>query len=144
MDDHDDAYVARSEFQVLLDRHFPRGAVCALLPVQDGRVQAAGWVEATGRLFCSGTRRSRDEWEYEVLIDTRTGEVPAEELRVWIGALRPHPTVGGLWEAGVCVDGKERMLRLNAAAPQAAMPGRAGRDAVTRAHEADLFPQGIG
>ncbi len=140
----DEAYVVRSKFQHELDRSFPQGAVCAILPVRGGRLQAAGRVETTGRLFCSAARRAGGGWEYEILIDTRTrADRPADELRLWIGSLVRHDRVDGLWEAAVSGGDEEQVLRLNAAAPPAAMPKPAWRTAVTRAHEDALFPGGI-
>lgn len=140
----DETYLARSELQHELDRTFPHGAVCAILPVHGGRIQAAGRVETTGRLFCSDARSTASGWEYELLIDTRTRtDRPATELRIWIGPPVPHRSVGGLWEAAIREGDDEQILRLNAAAPAAAMPRPAERAAVTRAHEAELFPAGI-
>jgi len=140
----DETYVARSTFQHDLDLRFPQGAVCAILPVRDGRLQAAGRVETTGRLLCTGARLTDAGWEHEILIDTRIrADRPATELRLWIGPLVRHDRVAGLWQAEVRDGGDERILRLNSAAPPSAMPRPAGRTAVTRAHEDALFPGGI-
>ena len=141
----DDEYGARCSFQKELDRAFPNGAVCAILPVGERRASGSR-VEAAGRLFCSAARpaQGRDEWDYEVLIDVRTRDgQPVDELRVWVGDLRAHPTLRHLWEAPIRNADADQVLRINAGAPAGAMPTPAMREAVTTAHEHDLFPEGV-
>ncbi|MBU1866569.1 MAG: hypothetical protein KKE89_09155 [Actinobacteria bacterium] len=140
-------YATRCAFQNDLDRAFPNGAVCALLPVEGHRVQTrVGRVESTGRLFCSDVRPSPGNggWDYEILIDARSGRgETAEELRVWVGALTMHSTARGLWEAPVRSDHGEMLLRLTPGAVDGGAAGPALRKAVTIAHEHELFPEGI-
>ncbi|MCJ7726640.1 MAG: hypothetical protein MUP76_09680 [Acidimicrobiia bacterium] len=142
----DHAYRERCSFQHDLDQAFPNGAVCAILPVGKGSTLSAGRVEAAGRVFCSAARPSQrqDEWDHEVLIDIRTRDgQPVEELRLWVGDLRAHPTLRHLWEAPIRTGDGEQVLRLNAGAPPGAMPTPAMRTAVTTAHEHELFPAGL-
>lgn len=142
----DDEYQARCSFQKELDRAFPNGAVCAILPVGEGRALSAGRVESAGRLFCSAAKRAQGQngWDYEVLIDVRTRDgQPVEEIRLWVGDLRAHPTLRHLWEAPIRATSAEQVLRINAGAPPGAMPTPAMRAAVTTAHEQILFPDGI-
>ena len=142
-----DQYVARCIFQQDLDRAFPQGAMCAVLPTANGHLRTAEWAEGTGRVFCSDARRVDETggWLYELLIDTRTRlNRPRHELRFWVGALTSLPSMRGLWEAPITDGDGERVLRLNAEPPPAAKPTPAMRSAITRIHEDDLFPEGLG
>lgn len=142
-----DEYQARCLFQEELDRVFPHGGLCAILDQRDGRFSGIGAVESTGRLFCSGARRSpgNGDWDYEILMDSRNrADLPEHELRVWVQRLTPHPGSPGLWEALVTGGGDERLLRVNTNAPPADRPTPRMRKAVTEAQERQLFPRGIG
>lgn len=141
-----DRYTAQCFFQNDLDQAFPQGAVCAVLPLRDGRVRPGGWLGTTGRVFCSDARPvpQSDQWEYEILIDTRVSpDQDREELRIWVGALASHPFADGLWESPIDTDGDEQMLRLNANATGDDGPTEAMRSAVIEVHERALFPDGL-
>ena len=144
---HDPVYEERCAFQAELDKQFPDGGVCAVLRQTDGRLQPAGLLVSTGRLFCSSARNDErtGRWQHEILIDSRLSDIPvAEPVRVWVETLRPHPTAKGLWEAPIQTDPPEsKLLRINTDLPSGMRPTRRMRQAVTRAHEQTLFPDGI-
>jgi len=140
-----DDYEVRCAFQNDLDDAFPHGAVCAVLPMVDGHVRPAEWVENTGRVFCSGARRldHDGEWLHELLIDTRSSvDHPRREMRVWVSRLHPHESLHGLWEATIVGEGETKILRLNADPPVDG-PTASMRRAVTKVHEVELFPRGL-
>ena len=146
-------YEERCVYQEELDRRFPDGAACAVLRQAGDRLQPAGLLVSTGRLFCSDARYEKrtGRWEHEILIDSRLSDQPIREpVRLWVENLRPHPTAKGLWEASIRPDPSEgpdpaedRVLRVNANLPSGKRPTRRMRQAVTRAHEYTLFPGGI-
>ena len=145
---NDAAARERCSFQRKLDEVFPLGAMCAMLEDIDGRLQATGLLGTTGRLFCCDARRRSNTgpWEYQVLIDPRRSQKPAPEcVRAWITGVIRNTAVQGLWEADV-VDtsgDRHRLLRLNANPPAHLRPSKRMRTAVTKAHEATLFPNGL-
>jgi hypothetical protein len=103
-------------------------------------------MESTGRILCSDARRSSngDDWEYELLIDTRrSARQTGEEHRVWVKELAPHPSVDALWESPIIGDGAEQLLRLNADPNATDGPTPDMRSAVTQIHEPVLFPGGL-
>lgn len=140
-------YTTRCAFQHDLDRTFPEGVVCALLPIQNHRVRTLGGrVASIGRIFCSDVRPGLgDGWDYEVLVDLRkaTDESDAKIIRLWISELTAHATEQGLWEAKATSEGREMVLRLSPTPADSTGPMGALRDALTEAHESELFPQGL-
>jgi hypothetical protein len=140
-------YRERCAFQEELDQYFPTGGMCAVLREVEGRLQPAGVVVSTGRLFCSDARWDDEagEWRHEVLIDSRLSDIPiAEPVRVWVNSVRPHDSVKGLWEARVASDaGENLLLRVNTALRGTMRPTRRMRSAVTKAYESTLFPSGL-
>lgn len=144
----DSAYAERITFQRLLDDAFPHGAMCATLEYDGSRLRGTRLLGSAGRLFCSDARRraNSESWEHEILIDPRKSEKgESRPTRVWVTAVTRNPAVTDLWEADV-VDvpgGERRLLRLNANPPAHLRPSRRTRTAVTRVHEATLFPLGL-
>jgi hypothetical protein len=144
----DTTYGERCAFQQRLDEAFPRGAMCATLGRADGHLKGTVLLGSAGRIFCADARRSPESgrWEYRVLIDPRKSErLSAEPTFLWISGLNRNPAVNGLWEAEITEEsGSERwLLRLNANPPAHLRPSKRARSAVTRVHEATLFPHGL-
>lgn len=130
--------LSRREFQEFLDENFPIGAMCAVITLGGGHMDAATQI-ATGRLLCSNIEQddSGRSW-YQLTIDS-TGSISDEPQvqRLWVTALRPHRSSVGLWESDVRTDDATKcVLRLNSAPPKPWRPTREMRDAVTEAYAA--------
>ena len=74
-DHHQATAVGRSrpEFQEFLDQMFPIGAMCAVITLGGGHLDATSQI-ATGRLLCSGFEQDETgrSW-YQLTIDSRGG-----------------------------------------------------------------------
>ena len=126
----------REEFQEFLDETFPIGAVCAVIGLGGGHLDAATQI-ATGRLLCSGVEEdeARRRW-YELVIDSRgfTGG-EADRLKLWVSPPTRHESNKHLWEADVRTDESDHCtLRLNADPPEPWRPTVRMREAVTKAY----------
>ena len=129
---------SRREFQEFLDEKFPTGAMCAVITLGSGHLDATTPI-ATGRLLCSGVDQddSGRSW-YQLTIDSRgsIGDEP-EVQKLWVTAPRQHGGSGGLWESEVRTDEAARcILRLNADPPQRWRPTLEMREAVTEIYAA--------
>lgn len=128
---------ARASFQGVLDRSLPGGAYCVDFVVEGGRLRPTGVEFVCGRLLCSGARRVRGRWRYELLIDPRTrASDDLKAHRIWIEDLTLHEGLPGVWEAHVVGPRGDpaRMFRFIAepAAPRRPTPEM--RDLVTETH----------
>ena len=139
-DHHQATAVGRSrrEFQEFLDEKFPIGAMCAVITLGGGHLDATTQI-ATGRLLCSGVEQddSGRSW-YQLTIDS-SGSISDEPevQRLWVSALRPHRSGGALWETEVRTDdGHKCTLRLNSSPPEQWRPTLQMREAVTQIYAA--------
>ena len=126
------------EFQEFLDEKFPIGAMCAVITLGGGHLDATTQI-ATGRLLCSGVEQddSGRSW-YQLTIDS-SGSISDEPevQRLWVTAPRQHGDSGVLWESDVRTDeATECILRLNADPPEQWRPTSEMREAVTQAYAA--------
>jgi len=123
----------RAEFQEFLDDQFPLGAMCAVITLARGHIEATTQI-ATGRLLCGSVEEDDGGrlW-FEVVIDSRgSASGNHEVVTLWVRAPRQLGSGGDLWEADVKGDaGANCLLRLNADPPDSWRPTPEMRTAVT-------------
>jgi hypothetical protein len=139
-DNHQATAVERSrrEFQEFLDETFPIGAMCAVITLGGGHMDATTQI-ATGRLLCSDVEHdgSGRSW-YQLTIDS-SGSINegTRVQRLWVTTPRQHGGSGALWESDVRTDEATKcILRLNADPPEQWRPTSEMREAVTQAYAA--------
>ncbi|MFC2177378.1 hypothetical protein ACFLRH_03060 [Actinomycetota bacterium] len=125
----------RQTFQRFLDNTFPVGALCAVIRSGDLAGDTTQIV-STGRVLCTGARRSGQDWEHELLIDPKgSGDALAESLQLWVRGLRQAPESPKLWECVIDRTASDEVLfRLNADPPSSWRPSSQMREAVSLAH----------
>ena len=125
--------------QAVLDRVFPHGALCAVIPTDLGRIDEAKSC-VTGRLVCDRSERSKDRVWYRMTIDPRrTVDENTDVIQLWTGEPQRRPEGKDLWEADVRTeDGATSILRLNASPPEQWRPSAAMRQAVTERYAEDV------
>jgi len=131
------------EMQELFDREFPRGALCVVMHMANGRI-AATQSCPTGRLVCDKYEQDEDGVWYHVIIDPRERvDEDADTIRLWVGAPHRHQDSQSLWEATVrAPTGNTAVLRLNADPPERWRPDPAMRRAASARYADSLATQG--
>lgn len=118
--------------QELLDREFPRGALCVVMHMANGRI-AATQSCPTGRLVCDRCEQDDTGVWYHVIIDPRENiDDDSDTIRLWVDTPHRHHASQSLWEANVrAPTGNTAVLRLNAEPPEQWRPTPTMRRAVS-------------
>ena len=130
----------RREFQGFLDRAFPIGAMCAVIGGEH-RLEDASSL-ATGRLVCAEVGETQGRLWHEIVIDPvgvgAVGDVAP--IRIRVGRPIRHHSNTDLWEAAVCDENPDCVLRMNGNPSASFRPTAVMRTAVAERY-ADLLPK---
>jgi hypothetical protein len=127
------------DMQALLDREFPKGALCVVMHKANDRI-AATQSCLTGRLVCDRFEKDEGSVWYHLIIDPRERvDGDSDTIQLWIDTPHRHHDSQSLWEANVRAPrGDAAVLRLNTEPPEQWRPTAKMRSAVSERY-ADLL-----